>query len=70
MTWALSIILCSTYFCTPLITHRFSLREIEEAYRIFENKLDGVIKVAIFYNFLSSTNYVFYKTIVFFSANA
>lgn len=32
---------------TPLITHRFSLSEIEEAYRIFENRLDGVIKVAI-----------------------
>ena len=33
---------------TPLITHRFPLNEIEEAYRIFENKLDGVIKVAIY----------------------
>ena len=32
---------------TPLITHRFKLENIEEAYRIFENKLDGVIKVAI-----------------------
>ena len=32
---------------TPLITHRFPLNEIEEAYRIFENRLDGVIKVAI-----------------------
>lgn len=32
---------------TPLITHRFRLDEIEEAYRIFENKLDGVIKVVI-----------------------
>lgn len=32
---------------TPLITHRFPLGDIEEAYRIFENKLDGVIKVAI-----------------------
>jgi threonine dehydrogenase-like Zn-dependent dehydrogenase len=32
---------------TPLITHRYPLSEIEEAYRIFENKLDGVIKVAI-----------------------
>ena len=32
---------------TPLITHRFPLSEIEEAYRIFEKKLDGVIKVAI-----------------------
>lgn len=32
---------------TPLITHRFPLREIEEAYRVFEHRLDGVIKVAI-----------------------
>ena len=32
---------------TPLITHRFSLEEIDEAYRIFENRLEGVIKVAI-----------------------
>lgn len=32
---------------TPLITHRFLLNEIEEAYRIFENKLDGVIKIAV-----------------------
>lgn len=32
---------------TPLITHRFPLSRIEEAYRLFENKEDGVIKVAI-----------------------
>ena len=32
---------------TPLITHRFPLNEIDEAYRIFENKQDGVIKIAI-----------------------
>ena len=32
---------------TPLITHRFPLDRIEEAYHIFENRLDGVIKVAI-----------------------
>ena len=32
---------------TPLITHRFALGEIEEAYRIFSNRLDGVLKVAI-----------------------
>lgn len=32
---------------TPLITHRFLLSEIEEAYRVFEEHLDGVIKVAI-----------------------
>ena len=32
---------------TPLITHRFPLTKIEKAYRVFENRLDGVIKVAI-----------------------
>lgn len=32
---------------TPLITHRFPLTKVEEAYRVFENRLDGVIKVAI-----------------------
>ena len=32
---------------TPLITHRFSLGDIDEAYRIFEGHLDGVIKVAV-----------------------
>ena len=32
---------------TPLITHRFPLSQIEEAYRIFEQRLDGVIKIAI-----------------------
>ena len=32
---------------TPLITHRCTLREIEEGYRIFEGRLDGVIKVAV-----------------------
>lgn len=32
---------------TPLITHRFPLSRIEEAYRIFENRTDGVMKVAV-----------------------
>lgn len=32
---------------TPLITHRYRLADIEEAYRVFENRLDGVIKIAI-----------------------
>ena len=32
---------------TPLITHTYALEDIEEAYRIFENRLDGVIKIAI-----------------------
>lgn len=33
---------------TPLITHRVPLSRIDEGYRIFENKLDEVIKVAVF----------------------
>lgn len=32
---------------TPLITHTFPLREIDAAYRLFERRENGVIKVAI-----------------------
>ena len=32
---------------TPLITHTYPLQKIEAAYRLFENREDGVIKVAI-----------------------
>ena len=32
---------------TPFITHRYSLEDIEEAYRVFENRESDVIKVAI-----------------------
>lgn len=32
---------------TPLITHHFALADIEKAYYIFENHLDGVIKIAV-----------------------
>ena len=32
---------------TPLITHRFSLSNITEGYRLFGERLDGVMKVAI-----------------------
>ena len=31
----------------PLITHTYSLERIEEAYELFEDKRDGVIKVAV-----------------------
>ena len=31
----------------PLITHRFTLDQIGEAYRVFSNRLDGVLKVTI-----------------------
>lgn len=33
---------------TPLITHRYPLSRIEEAYALFEEKRDGVIKVAVY----------------------
>lgn len=32
---------------TPLITHTYALRDIDAAYHLFENHLDGVIKVAV-----------------------
>jgi alcohol dehydrogenase len=32
---------------TSLITHRMKFKDIMEAYEIFENKRDGVIKIAI-----------------------
>jgi threonine dehydrogenase-like Zn-dependent dehydrogenase len=31
----------------PLVTHRFKLDQIEQAYELFSNQLDGVLKVAI-----------------------
>lgn len=32
---------------TPLITHKYKLTDIEKAYKVFENKSDNVIKIAI-----------------------
>ena len=43
----LSLIEAGKIDTTPLITHRFPLSEIEKAYEIFENRLEGVIKIAI-----------------------
>jgi alcohol dehydrogenase len=43
----LSLIEAGKIDTTPLITHSFPLSRIDEAYRIFENKEDGVIKVSI-----------------------
>ncbi len=43
----LSLIADGKIDTTPLITHRLNLHELEKAYEIFENKLDGVIKIAI-----------------------
>lgn len=33
---------------TAMITHHYPLSRIESAYRTFENRLDGVIKVAVY----------------------
>ena len=43
----LSLIEAGLIDTVPLITHRFPLSQIDEAYRVFENKLDGVIKIAV-----------------------
>ena len=43
----LSLIEAGKIDTTPLITHRYKLSDIAEAYHLFENKLDGVIKVAV-----------------------
>ncbi len=43
----LSLICQGKIDTTPLITHTFALKDIEQAYHIFENRLDGVIKIAV-----------------------
>ena len=43
----LSLIAQGNLDTTPLITHTYPLRDIEAAYTLFEEKRDGVIKVAI-----------------------
>lgn len=43
----LSLISAGKIDTTPLITHTFPLSRIAEAYDLFENRRDGVIKVAI-----------------------
>lgn len=43
----LSLIAQGKIDTTPLITHKYPLRDIEKAYKIFENKLENVIKIAI-----------------------
>ena len=44
----LSLIAQGKIDTTSLITHRFPLSRIEEAYDVFENRKDGVIKVALY----------------------
>lgn len=43
----LTLIAAGRIDTTPLITHRFPLSRIEDAYRLFENRSDGVVKIAV-----------------------
>jgi len=43
----MSIVQSGRFDPTPLVTHSFSLDEIEEGYRVFGQRLGGVMKVAI-----------------------
>ena len=43
----LALIAAGKLDAAPLITHTFPLREIGAAYDLFENRRDGVMKVAI-----------------------
>jgi alcohol dehydrogenase len=38
---------CRRVELKPMVTHRFKLDQIEEAYELFANQRDGVLKVAI-----------------------
>ena len=40
-----SVVLSFLFY--TLITHRYKLADIEAGYHLLENKLDGVIKVAV-----------------------
>ena len=43
----MSVVQSGRFDPTPLLTHSFSLNEINEGYRVFGERLDGVMKVAI-----------------------
>lgn len=43
----MSVIQSNRVNLKPLVTHRFKLDQIEEAYELFANQRDGVIKIAI-----------------------
>ena len=43
----LELIRCGRLDTTPLITHHCNLRDIEDAYALFESRRDGVIKIAV-----------------------
>ena len=43
----MEVIASSRLDTRPLVTHRFKLDQIEQAYELFANQRDGILKVAI-----------------------
>ena len=43
----MNVILSGRVDLTPMVTHRYSLDQIEDAYELFANQRDGVLKVAV-----------------------
>jgi threonine dehydrogenase-like Zn-dependent dehydrogenase len=43
----MSVISAGVIDLKPLVTHRFKLDQIEQAYDLFSHQRDGVLKVAI-----------------------
>jgi len=43
----MSVIEAGRLDLSPMVTHRFKLDDIEQAYELFANQRDGVLKVAI-----------------------
>jgi threonine dehydrogenase-like Zn-dependent dehydrogenase len=43
----MNVVLSGRFDPTPLLTHSFTLDQIAEGYRVFGERLDGVMKVAI-----------------------
>ena len=43
----MSLVRCGRFDPTPLLTHTFSLDDIAEGYRVFGERLDGAMKIAI-----------------------